>query len=48
MHPMKDSSLGIRADRVLESLASVIVYVYVTFAAIAVPRLPKCLVLLFI
>jgi hypothetical protein len=45
MRPLKDSSVGMRADKVLESLTSVILYVM--YAAIAVPRLPHCLVLLF-
>jgi hypothetical protein len=45
MHPMQGSSVDIRANRVLESLTSVIVFVYVMSAGIAVLRL---LVLLFI
>jgi hypothetical protein len=44
MHPMKDSSLGIWANRVLESLTCLIVFVYVMSAAISVSRFPHVIV----
>jgi hypothetical protein len=43
-HPVKGSSVGIRGNRVLESLTSVNVFVYVMSAAIAVTRLPRVIV----
>jgi hypothetical protein len=41
IHLMKDSSVRIRANRVLKPLTSVIAFVYVKSAALAVPRLPR-------